>query len=172
MPVLRKLRHYKTDPQRESLYQAERSLSSKPYFRAQLTLAQAQRLVKRVRRQYALVPVSLKSMPKNSTTIDHGRTDLEYDSETEALLKVVIHANPNKCAMNPFLLLHELAHVVCDQRYGMKLDDHGKEMVGILIWLYDHYRLIPEDAFRLILRRYKVRHRQMAESSPQALRHG
>lgn len=169
MTVLRKLRRYKTDPQREPLYQAERSFSSKPYFRAQLTRAQALRLIKRVRRQYALVPVTLKIMPRSTTTIDHGRTDFLYHDNGE-IYKVSINVNMNKFALNPFLLLHELAHVVCDQYYGHKLDDHCKELVGILVWLYDYYRLIPEDAFRMVLRRYKVRHISFAESSPAAIR--
>ena len=169
MAVLRKLRRYKTDPQREPLYQAERSFSSKPYFRAQLTRAQALRLIKRVRRQYALVPVILKIMPRNTVTVDHGRTDFLYQPDGE-IYKVSINVNMNKFALNPFLILHELAHVVCDQYYGHKLPDHCKELVGILVWLYDHYRLISEDAFRMVLRRYKVRHTSFAESSPAAIK--
>lgn len=171
MSVLRKLRRYKTDPQRECLYQAERSISSKPYFRAQMTRAQTLRLIKRVRKQYALVPITLRVMRKELPTVDHGRYDVDYNADTGELLKVTLSINPERYAMNPYLVLHELAHVVCDQTFGPdSLPDHGKEMVGVLIWLYDHYQLIPEDAFRLILRRYKVRHRSMAESSPAALK--
>lgn len=170
MAVLRKLKHYKTDQQREPLYQAERSFSSLPYFRAELTHAQALRLIKRVRRQYKLVPVTLRIMPRSTTTIDHGRYDVIYDSDTGKQLSVTLNVNRNKKGLNPFLILHELAHVVCDQYYGMNLDDHGREMVGILIWLYNDYRMIPEDAFRMILRRFKVKHKSMAESSPSAIR--
>ena len=170
MSVLRKLRRYKTDPQRESLYQAERSISSMPFFRPQMTRAQTVRLIKRVRKQYDLVPITLRVMRKELPTVDHGVMDVDYNGDTHALLKVTISVNPQRRAMNPFLVLHELAHVICDQTYGFSLPDHGKELVGVLIWLYDHYRLIPEDAFRLILRRYKVRHRSMAESSPAALK--
>lgn len=170
MSVVRKLRRYKTDPQRESLYQAERSISSKPYFRAQMTRAQTVRLIKRVRKQYALVPITLRVMSSELPTVDHGRMDVIYDVDTHELHKVTISVNPERCAMNPYLVLHELAHVACDQTYGFNLPDHGKEMVGILVWLYDHYKLIPEDAFRLILRRYKVKHRSIAESSPAAIK--
>lgn len=169
MSVVRKLRRYKTDPQREALYQAERSISSKPFFRPQMTRAQTVRLIKRVRKQYNLVPVVLKIMPRNVVTVDHGRTDFLYHDNGE-IFHVSINVNMNKFALNPSLILHELAHVVCDQYYGHKLPDHCKELVGILIWLYDHYRLIPEDAFRLILRRYKVKHKSMAESSPAAIK--
>lgn len=170
MSVVRKLRRYPTDPQREALYQAERGISSKPYFRAQMTREQTVRLIKRVRKQYALVPIKLRVMRKELPTVDHGVMDVDYNDDTHALLKVTISVNPQRRAMNPFLVLHELAHVVTDQTYGFNLPDHGKEMVGILIWLYDHYNLIPEDAFRLILRRYKVKHLSMAESSPAAIK--
>jgi len=170
MEVLRKLRHYATDPQREALYQAERSFSSKPYFRAQINRKQALRLIARVRRQYNLVPVTLRMMPRNTTTIDHGRMDVIYEPETGKQLSVVLHVNRNKLGLNPSLILHELAHVACDQYYGMDMDDHGREMVGILIWLYNDYRMIPEDAFRMILRRFKVKHKSMVESSPSAIR--
>jgi len=170
MSVVRKLRRLATDPQREALYQAERSLSSKPFFRAQMTHVQTCRLIKRVRRQYDLIPIGLRTMSYELPTVDHGRTDILYDGDTHELEKVTISVNPERYARNPFLILHELAHVACDQTFGMDLPDHGKEMVGILIWLYDHYKLIPEDAFRLILRRYKVKHRSMAESSPAAIK--
>jgi hypothetical protein len=170
MSVVRKLRRYPTDPQREPLYQAERSISSKPFFRAQMTRKQTVRLIKRVRKQYALVPITLRVMRKELPTVDHGRYDVDYDPDTHELLKVTLSVNPERYAMNPCLILHELAHVICDQTFGMNLPDHGKEMVGILVWLYDHYKLIPEDAFRLILRRYKVKHRSMAESSPAAIK--
>lgn len=170
MSVVRKLRRLATDPQREALYQAERSVSSMPFFRATLTRAQALRLIKRVRKQYNLVPIPLRIMSKELPTVDHGRYDVEYDGETHELQKVTISVNPDRYGLNPCLLLHELAHVACDQTFGMDIPDHGKEMVGILIWLYDHYKLIPEDAFRLILRRYKVKHRSIAESSPAAIK--
>jgi len=168
--VVRKLRRYKTDPQREPLYQAERSLSSKPFFRAQMTHAQALRLIKRVRKQYALIPITLRTMSEELPTVDHGRMDVLYDGETHELEKVTISVNPERFARNPYLILHELAHVACDQHFGMDIPDHSREMVGILIWLYDHYKLIPEDAFRLILRRYKVKHKSFAESSPGAIK--
>jgi len=168
--VVRKLRRYKTDPQRESLYQAERSISSKPFFRAQMTRAQTLRLIKRVRKQYALVPITLRVMSKELPTVDHGRYDVEYDGDTHELQKVTLSVNPERYAMNPALVLHELAHVACDQTFGMDMPDHSKEMVGILVWLFDHYNLIPEDAFRLILRRYRVKYRSLAESSPAAIK--
>jgi len=168
--VVRKLRRLATDPQREALYQAERSVSSMPFFRAQMTHAQACRLIKRVRKQYALVPITLRTMSYELPTVDHGRYDVEYDGDTHELQKVTISVNPERYARNACLLLHELAHVACDQTFGMDIPDHGKEMVGILIWLYDHYKLIPEDAFRLVLRRYKVKHRSLAESSPAAIK--
>lgn len=135
-----------------------------------MTRAQTVRLIKRVRKQYALVPITLRVMSSELPTVDHGRYDVEYDGDTHELEKVTISVNPERYAMNPYLILHELAHVTCDQTFGMDLPDHGKEMVGILIWLYDHYQLIPEDAFRLILRRYKVKHRSMTESSPAAIK--
>jgi len=168
--VVRKLRRFKTDPQREALYQAERSLSSKPFFRAQMTHAQALRLIKRVRKQYGLIPITLRTMSEELPTVDHGRYDVLYDGETHELEKVTISVNPERFARNPYLILHELAHVACDQTFGMDIPDHSKEMVGILIWLFDHYKLIPEDAFRLILRRYKVKHKSFSESSPAAIK--
>lgn len=170
MSVVRKLRRYKTDPQREALYQAERGISSMPFFRPQMTRAQTVRLIKRVRKQYALVPITLRVMRKELPSVDHGVMDVDYDGDTHELLKVTISVNPQRNAMNPFLVLHELAHVVTDQTFGFFMPDHGKEFVGAMIWLYDHYKLIPEDAFRTILRRYKVKHRTMAESSPQAIK--
>ena len=172
MSVVRKLRRYKTDLQREALYQAERSISSMPYFRPQMTRAQTVRLIKRVRKQYALVPIKLRVMSSELPTVDVGRTDVLFDAETGELFEVTISTNPDKHGMNPLLILHELAHVICDQHHGPRLQDHCKEMVGILIWLYDQYHLIPEDAFRLILRRYKVRHKSMTESSPAAITGG
>jgi len=135
-----------------------------------MTHAQALRLIKRVRKQYGLIPITLRTMSEELPTVDHGRYDVLYDGETHELEKVTISVNPERFARNPYLILHELAHVACDQTFGMDIPDHSKEMVGILIWLFDHYKLIPEDAFRLILRRYKVKHKSFSESSPAAIK--
>jgi hypothetical protein len=170
MSVVRILRRLETDPQREALYQAERSISSKPFFRPQMTRAQTVRLIKRVRKQYALVPITLRVMSSELPTVDHGRYDVIYDGDTHELEKVTISVNPERYGMNPALVLHELSHVICDQTFGMDIPDHGAELVGVMVWLYDHYNLIPEDAFRLILRRYKVKHKSLAESSPAAIK--
>jgi len=166
----RKLRHYKNDPQREALYQVERGFSPKSVFGATMTLAQAERLIKKVRRQYRLLPVRLCYMPQDEEhTVDHGRCDSFFDGETDELVEVIFNINRRKKSLNAFTLLHELAHVICDQYYGAHLQDHGPEFVGVAIWLYNYYRVIPEDAFRLVLGRYKVRYRPMPESSPSAL---
>jgi len=170
MAALRKLRHYPTDPQREALYQVERSFTPKPMFNGELTRAQAMRLIKRVRRQYKLVPVKLCYIPREQETVDHGRYDVIYDGETEEVSSVILNINRQHKALNTSVLLHEMAHVICDQYYGMKMADHCPEFVGITIWLYNEYRVIAEDSYRLALRRYEVKHKSMAESSPQAVR--
>ena len=169
--AIRKLRHYPMDPQREALYQVERAFTPKSIFGAQLTRAQALRLIKRVRRQYALIPLKLTFMPKDLVTVDHGRTDILYNPDTEELLGVEFNINRHtRNSLNVPVLLHELAHVVCDQYYGQQLEDHGPEFVGIAMWLYNAYQVIPEDAYRCILRRFKIKHLSMVESSPAALK--
>lgn len=70
------------------------------------------------------------------------------------------------------VLLHELAHVATDFYYGTgkTIEPHGKEFAGIVTYLYDRFQVIPEDALRVIWRRYKVRAKSAVESSPRVLK--
>ena len=164
-----KLKHFKTDPQREALYKAEKEFIPKFFWRGGMTVAQAHRLIKRVRRQYALCPVTFRTEGYLNDSEDGGWAETSFTPDgiaTRAFITVLRDKNPLHCGD----ILHELAHVVVDCHFDPEPQMHGPEFVGVCIWLYNHYRVIPEDAFRLVLRRYKVKHKSMAESSPAAIK--
>lgn len=68
-----------------------------------------------------------------------------------------IGLNTLEDGVNAATLLHELAHMICWDTYGSGIEDHGPEFVAILAHLFDKYRVIPEDCFRLICKRWSVK---------------
>ena len=56
---------------------------------------------------------------------------------------------------NLFTLLHELAHWITWQVYG-NVEDHGPEFVSYYAELLDAYKVIPFDAFLVLLNEYGI----------------
>ncbi len=169
MPGSWKLKHFKTDPQREALYKAEKEFIPKFYWRGGMTVEQVLRLIKRVRRQYRLCPISFKTVSHLNGSEDGGWAETTFTAEGKVKSACITHLR-DKNPIHTGDVLHELAHVVVDCHFDPEPQMHGPEFVGVCLWLYTHYRVIPEDAFRLVLRRYKVKHKSMAESSPAAIK--
>ncbi len=166
-----KLKRFKTDPQREALYKAEKEFIPKFYWRGGMTGSQVLRLIKRVRRQYRLCPISFRTEGHLNESEDGGWAETTFTPEgraKSACITVLRDKNP----VHTQDILHEIAHVVIDCHFDPEPQMHGPEFVGVCIWLFHHYRCIPEDAYRMVLRRWKIKHRPMAESSPAALRNG
>lgn len=56
---------------------------------------------------------------------------------------------------NAMTLLHELAHYVTDCNFKNH-ENHGKEFVAIYMHLLHKYKILPQDAFRVIARRWNI----------------
>lgn len=123
-------------------------------------------LIRKVRRQFKLPKVGLRKA-RNNHTFNQAWVDfIEYeDGEmAEAIITLDTHHEPPTAAT----VLHELAHIVTEV-YFSDFQAHGREFVGVLSWLYDYYRIIPSDAFAVILRRHGVKRRPIRFCGPEVL---
>lgn len=67
----------------------------------------------------------------------------------------LIELNERYHGDNLCVLLHELAHWLTFQLYG-NVEDHGPEFVSYYAELLDAYKIIPFDAFLVLLNRYGI----------------
>lgn len=169
-PKYKPLTQVKGDKQAWPLYYAERTFSPRPKFSPGLTKAQAEQIVTTVREWYNLPPIFLTAVNKprwHEIACTHSYFDPETNELTRARIRFNLGRRPRMLAN----LLHELAHVVTDYYYGENgIEPHGRELAGVLTYLYDRFHVIPEDALNVIWRRYKVKHKSAVESSPRALK--
>lgn len=161
---MRALRSPKSDPQREAFYAVERQFHPLQRWVGGLSMKQARRLVESVRSHYDLPPVSLRSVeaPPRSAFSAYINYAQRQDG-TVYRAQIVRCRNAENWTV--WLILHEMAHLVVFH-YLPEAQDHGPEFAGVAAWLYDHYRVIPDDALRCIYSRFKVRAISHAEASP------
>lgn len=152
------------DPQHDALFAAENEFYPKRARRTNymgaFSLELGNKLIAEVRSLYGLPRISLRYLHQPRST---AGAYVEFYSDGAAVITFT-GVNP-LCAHT---LLHELAHVVCEV-YFDGAEDHGPEFVGIMMWLFDYFQIIPADAFSLILRRHGVRRRPPKYCSPEAL---
>ncbi len=55
-----------------------------------------------------------------------------------------------------FTMLHELAHYITDYTW-VGHGGHGPKFVGVFMHLLDKYKMIPNDAFRLVAKRRNIK---------------
>ena len=128
---------------------------------------EAERLVRKVRRQFALPPIKLSRACHNTTLHPAWVDFIVYDDGSPASAEITFDTHHEPVTVST--VLHELAHVITDF-YFEHTEDHGREFVGVLSWLYDYYQVIPADAFAVSLRRHGVKRRSIRFCSPEALK--
>lgn len=164
------MRSRRCDPQIGPLHDAEMEFYPKrkkeKSYAGRIRWNQVAFLVRKVRRQFSLPPVRLTRAGENKTM---AQAWVEYVEDsagnvTSATITLDTYHEPPTIACT----LHELAHVIVDV-YFENHEDHGREFVGVMSWLYDYYHVIPADALGLILRRHKIKRRPLRFCSPKAL---
>jgi hypothetical protein len=166
----RKITQVKGDRQVWPLYWAERAFLPQPKYSPKLTQKRATEITEVVREWFKLPPITILTVNKprwNESASAVATVDADNE-QTRARIRINVGRRPITLPV----LLHELAHVITDHAYGLnkKVEPHGREFAGVATYLYDRFRVIPEDALRVIWRRYKVRAFTAVESSPRALR--
>jgi hypothetical protein len=135
-------------------------------YQGRLRWSEAANLIRKVRKQYRLPPVTLKRAPPQSSGDQAWIDNVFKDGKiVRASITIDSHYAPVTCNT----VLHELAHIVTDIYFPDAPQPHGREYVGVVSWLYDYYKLIPADAFGLVLRRYGVKRRPVRFCSPEVL---
>lgn len=61
-----------------------------------------------------------------------------------------------KHGQNPGVLIHELAHHITDWLY-LDVENHGPEFVAIYMHLLDKWCFLPNEEFRRLAKKYKVK---------------
>ena len=161
------------DPQKEELYQSEmefyRKRKRQASYAGRIRWEEARHLTRRVCRQFKLPKVALRKAGHNPSWNQAWVDFIEYDDGEIDSAIITLDTKHEPPTVNT--VLHELAHIITDV-YFEGADDHGREFVGILSWLYDYYKVIPADAFAVILKRHGVKRRPLRFCSPEALRKG
>lgn len=159
------------DPQQGPLHLAEMEFYPKRKkqfsYAGRLRWNEAARLVRRVRRQFALPPVKLKRAHDNATHNQAWVDFITYDDGIIESTEITFDTRHEPITVST--VLHELAHIITEF-YFEHAENHGREFVGVLSWLYDYYQLIPADAFAVSLRRHGVKRRPIRFCSPEALK--
>jgi hypothetical protein len=163
----RTLRVPVTDPQREAFYLAEQEFHPLQRYCASLTLSQARKVIAAVRDLYALPRIGLRteSVPSRFA----GWFNARWGKAGRLIGGTIVFNRDGVQHLTLPFLLHELAHAIVDV-YFSDVQDHGPEFVGVMMWLYDYFQVIPQDAFAVILRRHKVRFRRFVDSAPKPVR--
>ena len=120
-----------------------------------------------IRKLYDLPPVTVRRVDPPGPTFS-AEMDVRYRNDG-SVISGQLRAYRGKHALTLQTVLHEMAHFIKDC-YLHDVHSHGPEFAGIFMWLFHHFRLIPQDAMRTIYRRHGIRTRSMAESRPAALR--
>ena len=158
------------DPQAVFLHRAEKEFYPKrkhnKNYSGKIKWSEATQLTCKVRKQFALPPVRVCGSGPNKTD-DQAWVDFYVHDDGE-IDRATVVIDTRYAPLSTITLLHELTHVIVEH-YFEGVEDHGREFVGVLSWLYDHYRVIPADAFGLILRRHGVKRRPLRFCSPEIL---
>ena len=165
---MKPLRVVKSDPQREAFYTAEAEFNPKRRYGMEITLAQARHVISDIRKLYDLPPVTVRRVDPPGPTFA-AEMHIRYRNDG-TVLSGQVRAYRGKHALTLQTVLHEMAHFINESARSHGAQSHGPEFAGVFAWLFDHFRLIPQDAMRTIYRRYGIRARSHSESSPAAIR--
>ena len=159
------------DPQIEELHKAEMEFYPKrkkcKSYAGRIKWSEALSLIRKVRKQFALPPIKLYRAGPNNTKNQAWVDFFTYDDGEIARTCITIDTRHEPVTAST--VLHELAHVIADVYFDYA-EPHGREFVGVVSWLYDHYQVIPADAFGVVLRRHGIKRRPLRFCSPEALR--
>lgn len=165
---MKPLRSPQCDPQREAYYEAEQQFHPGRRYLPSMPMRMARKVAADVRKLYALPPVRLVTVAAPSRSVIGGylETDTTYEDEVFRA-RIVLHRG---CAdWTLYFLLHELAHLVVGIAWP-DAEDHGREFAGVARWLYNKYRIIPQDALSVIYRRYGIKAIPFTSAAPPAVR--
>lgn len=159
------------DPQKDLLHFAERTIYRKrkgrTNYAGKLSRALALKLIAEVRRMYKLRPVRLLVDRDNPTK---SQAWAEWDLDADDMpIGIWITFDTGFADIDLLSLLHELAHVVVVHYFHVDVEDHGREFMGVVSWLYDHFNVIPQDAFQVILHKHGIKRRAPRYCSPEIL---
>lgn len=135
----------KRDPQRDGVYSIESGFNGAWKF-CRTSRADLAGLLACVGRYYRLDPPKLKVVQRipGGHAGQYGEDEIELSRDGEGT--------------NPMVLLHECGHWLVDELYeGKDVEDHGPEFAAILMHLYDKFSIIPNECFRMLAKKYKVK---------------
>lgn len=147
---MKKLRVVASDPQREALFQLEKEFEG---FAVQHSAPRKflSNLLRKICRYYGVPLPELKYARKRVK--EYGWTEFSPNQE---FAPTTIVLNEWCSGNNAFTLVHELAHHITDSLFD-DAANHGPEFCAIYMHLLNRHRMIPEDCFRLIARRWGLR---------------
>lgn len=134
-----------SDPQRDGIYYIEGEFAGAWKY-CRTSRADLIGLLACVGRYYRLDPPRLKIVQRipGGHAGQYGEDEIELARTGEGT--------------NPMVLLHECAHWLVDELYeGKEVEDHGPEFAAILMHLYDKFSIIPNECFRMLAKKNKVR---------------
>lgn len=140
----------KRDPQAKILYKMEDSFM-RGNLTASVSLEKLQALADKVCRRWGVPPVKVL-FKKNRYWYGSyfgARQVIELYDHKKRKLKG--HGR------NVPVLLHELAHHIDAFKLDPVAPAHGPNFAAICLDLYDHYEILPADAYRVLARRYGVK---------------
>jgi hypothetical protein len=141
----------KNDPQRSCVYMLERELAGCSVYHA------ARRddllgVLEHACRYYKIAPPVLRIYRDNKSK------EFGFHAYTlgEPPRRASINLNAAYHGANLFTLLHELAHHIVDFTWSEQNGKHTPEFVGVFMHLLHKYKIMPEDAFRVVAARKKI----------------
>lgn len=141
--IKRRLRSPKSDPQRTQVYRMEREIEGNAVGHSS-SQSGLDKLSRSVCRYYKVPAVEIWLYNEPKSKLFGWATDEE------------IHLNEGFHGANAPVLIHELAHYVIFKRFDV-YEDHGPEWVAVYMHLMHKYRLLPQDAFRVMAARWGIR---------------
>lgn len=137
------------DRQAERLYRWEESW--RDWNRQTQTLVDARKFVRTACAKYSVKP---------PTVVSHRHTELPF------YMPVVARISFNKKYRNPAIALHEAVHHIIYVLLGETVEDHGREFVGVYLWLLDNAGIAPRIALEASARAVGLRWVSIDDSAP------
>jgi len=133
----------KTDPQKQRVYKMEREWIG-TVVDTTVPLDKLQGIANHACRKLKLKPPSVQAYPGRKGVREFG-----FSITGEIFL------NSNFHGQNLSVLLHELAHYICDQKHPWA-EPHGATYCGVYRKLLADYRVLPKEGFDAMAKKYKV----------------
>jgi hypothetical protein len=134
------------DPQRDSVYQWE--ASHETWNVCTLSLEQCNDLANAALKAAECLPVEITRGSAN-----------RYSWNVPAM-RAICMQGPSKRGrggMNPATVLHEVAHQIGFDKYGARIQDHGRTFIALYRGLLVKYGVMTEKEFTLTANNYKLR---------------